>query len=73
MYNDNLLAAGADEIEWADVNQGLLKLFYQIFLGHMFYPLDSCNTKKLKNKKTKCRFLINNNRILVKLFRKKPK
>ena len=27
MYNDNLLAAGADEIEWADVNQGLLKLF----------------------------------------------
>ena len=27
MYNDNLLAAGADEIEWADVTQGLLKLF----------------------------------------------
>ena len=23
MYNDNLLAAGADEIEWAHVNKGL--------------------------------------------------
>ena len=39
----------------------------------VFYPLDSRNTKELKNQKLKCRVFINNNHSLVKLFQKKPK
>ena len=39
----------------------------------LFYPLNSRNTKKLKKQKLKCWVFINKNRILVKLFKKKPK
>ena len=44
-----------------------------LFCDFMFFPLDSRNTKKLKKQKLKCWVFINNNRILVKLFQKKPK
>ena len=45
-----------------------LQMVCETLSQKLFYPLDSRNTKK-----TKTNFFINNNHILVKLFKKKQK